>query len=85
MSAFLIKLRKKGQMEMDRNLMLRKVYVKIYLSTSIWPFNEKSIQIDKNAYLGSLTSSFLIKSFACSDTEPNKFGGKSSGPLVILQ
>jgi hypothetical protein len=25
-------------MEMDKNLMSRKVYVKIYLSISIWPF-----------------------------------------------
>ncbi len=38
MNAFFIKVRKKGQMEMGRNLMSRKVYVKIYLSISIWPF-----------------------------------------------
>jgi hypothetical protein len=38
MNAFFIKVRKKGQMEMDKNLMSRKVYVKIYLSISIWPF-----------------------------------------------
>jgi hypothetical protein len=34
----MVKVRKKGQLEMDKNLMSRKVYVKIYLSISIWPF-----------------------------------------------
>ncbi len=38
MNAFFIKVRKKGQMEMDKNLMPRKVYVKICLSIFIWPF-----------------------------------------------
>jgi hypothetical protein len=36
MNVFLIKVRKKGQMEMDKNLISHKVYVKIYLS--IWLF-----------------------------------------------
>jgi hypothetical protein len=38
LDTFFIKVRKKGQMKTNKNLMYRKVYFKIYLSISIWPF-----------------------------------------------
>ncbi len=50
LNAFLIKVRKKGQMEMDKNLMSRKVYVKIYLSISIWPFYVLLLKKHSNAF-----------------------------------
>jgi hypothetical protein len=43
-------MRKKGQMEMDKNLMSRKVYVKIYLSISIWPFLNTFMKKSFNCY-----------------------------------